>query len=111
MEPSSLLSHIVAAACGAGSSSAHQILAPVSRATRSRTMPKREGKAAPLFYKAVSVFDISQTEGEELASPVRLLDGDDAGLFASLARVAVCEGLSLRRDAQEVSANGRAAGL
>jgi antirestriction protein ArdC len=61
---------------------------------------------SPIFYKAVSVFDISQTEGEELPSPVRLLEGDDAGLFAVLAAVAEAEGLSLQRDAQAVGANG-----
>ena len=34
-----------------------------------------------LRFKVAYVFDVSQTEGEPLPSPIKLLDGDDAGLL------------------------------
>ncbi len=47
-------------------------------------------------FKLVPVFDISQTEGEDLAQlPISSLNGDDQGLFDSLASFARSEGWSV----------------
>ncbi len=50
-----------------------------------------------LRFRAVSVFDISQTDGDELAQPpVTWLQGlDEGGLYADLAAIAIAEGLTL----------------
>ena len=48
-------------------------------------------------FRLVSVFDVSQTDGEPLPKPNRLLDGDDpAGLFAQLMDVAIELGFSVQ---------------
>lgn len=59
------------------------ILAPLVRAK-----PEGEEKAR-IGFRWVSVFDIDQTEGADLPSPVRLLDGNDpSGMEEKFARLA-----------------------
>ncbi len=59
------------------------------------------------YFHAVHVFDVSQTDGDELPSaPVTELDGSDDGLFASLAAIATKEGIALDRTPNASSANG-----
>lgn len=62
--------------------------------------------SARIYFKVVSVFDVAQTDGEPLPSPVTLLDGDDAGLYDRLLGVAQSEGLSVDRTPGESHANG-----
>jgi hypothetical protein len=52
-----------------------------------------------LRFRAVSVFDISQTEGADLAHPpVTPLSGDDTSLWARLAAISQAEGLTIDRE-------------
>jgi antirestriction protein ArdC len=52
-----------------------------------------------LLFKAVRVFNETQTEGRPLPEPVKLLDGDDLnGSFARLQQVAANEGLRVFRE-------------
>ncbi len=49
-------------------------------------------------FRSVSVFDIEQTDGEELPEIVELLAGDGLGLTPALAALATTEGLTVDRD-------------
>jgi antirestriction protein ArdC len=52
-----------------------------------------------LRFRAVSVFDISQTEGDDLPEPpVTFLSGDDTSLWQNLRAVAHIEGLTIDRE-------------
>jgi hypothetical protein len=60
-----------------------------------------------LRFRAVSVFDISQTDGADLPEPpVTLLSGDDVRLWHSLAAVAQIERLSIDRKPGRGGAGG-----
>lgn len=51
-----------------------------------------------LRFRAVSVFDISQTEGDDLPEPpVALLSGDDASMWRRLSQIAQTERLTIDR--------------
>jgi hypothetical protein len=66
-----------------------------------------EEEIAQLRFRAVSVFDISQTEGTDLAQPpVTLLSGDDSSLWQSLATIAQAERLTLDRKRDRGGAAG-----
>jgi len=57
-----------------------------------------EEEVKQLRFRAVSVFDISQTDGEDLPQPpVSLLSGDDKGLWQHLANIAQAEDLTIDR--------------
>ena len=57
------------------------------------------------YFVPVHVFDVSQTEGDELPSPTTELEGvDDAGLYSALERLAWGEGLTVDRTPGERSA-------
>jgi antirestriction protein ArdC len=57
-----------------------------------------EQEIAQLRFRAVSVFDISQTDGDDLPQPpVTLLAGDDESLGHSFAAIAGAEGLTIDR--------------
>jgi len=57
-----------------------------------------DSEAIVLRFKPVAVFDVAQTEGEELPEPpVTLLSGDEAELWDSLATVARLQGLQVDR--------------
>lgn len=58
---------------------------------------EEEVTAEGCSFKAVSVFDLSQTDGEGLPTIADDLAGDDAGLFDRLAVLATTEGLSIDR--------------
>lgn len=47
------------------------------------------------YYRPVFVFDVSQTEGEDLPSPNQRLTGDDAGIWRILEGVARAESLTI----------------
>jgi len=64
--------------------------------TDEKTGESDEQEIAQLRFRAVSVFDISQTDGDDLPQPpVTLLCGDDESLGQSLATVAAAEGLTI----------------
>jgi hypothetical protein len=66
--------------------------------TDDETGESEEQKIAQLRFRAVSVFDISQTEGADLAlPPVTLLSGDDSSLWQLLATIALAEHLIIDR--------------
>jgi antirestriction protein ArdC len=81
-----------------------RILAPMVRKASADT--DEDEANTRIFFKVVSVFDVEQTDGEPLPSPVTLLDGDDSGLYDRLLSVAQSEGLSVDRTPNESSANG-----
>ena len=52
-------------------------------------------------FRLVPVFDISQTSGDELPDPVKLLDGEaPEGVFGTLTKVAESIGFSVQVDAR-----------
>jgi antirestriction protein ArdC len=80
-----------------------RIFAPMTyrktvRVTDQTTGEPDEQEIAMLRFRAVSVFDISQTDGDELPQPpVTHLVGDDESLGESLAAIAAREGLTISR--------------
>lgn len=80
-----------------------RILAPM---VRKADPDDDDDDSTRIYFKVVSVFDVTQTDGEPLPSPVKLLDGDDAGLYDRLLSVAQSEGLSVDRMPGESHANG-----
>jgi N-terminal domain of anti-restriction factor ArdC len=76
--------------------------------TDEKTGESDEQEIAQLRFRAVSVFDISQTDGDDLPQlPVTLLAGDDQSLGQSLATIAAAEGLTIDRAPRQGGA-GRA---
>lgn len=59
-----------------------------------------------MYFVTVPVFDISQTAGDELPTPVIELQGDDGGLVAALLKVAESKGLPVRFDEIQGTAKG-----
>jgi antirestriction protein ArdC len=68
--------------------------------TDAETGESEEQEIGQLRFRPVSVFDISQTDGAELAEfPITHLQGhDERGLHADLAAIATAEGLTLDLD-------------
>ena len=83
-----------------------RILAPMVRKADADEDEDGAETSGRIYFKVVSVFDVEQTEGEPLPSPVTLLDGDDNGLFDRLLSVAEAEGLTVDRAPDASSANG-----
>ena len=83
------------------------ILAPMTVRDR-EAEAEAGGKVMKVIgWKSVPVFDISQTDGDELPEPVKLLDGDEPeGLFAELTGVALSLGITSVTDADLGKANG-----
>lgn len=72
-----------------------------------RAKEKGEVTTDRLLFKAVKVFDVSQTEGRPLPEAVKLLDGDDPHKsFESLERIATKEGLTVEREELAGGLNG-----
>jgi antirestriction protein ArdC len=85
------------------------ILAPMALKKKNEPEEPEGEEAQPItFFRPVYVFDVSQTEGDELPSPVDELGGqDDLGLWERLAAIASAERLSIARDVRPgESANG-----
>lgn len=85
------------------------ILAPMTGKRRSEAEDDDKENEEQSFrhFKPVYVFDVSQTDGEDLPSPSQRLSGDDAGIWLLLSQIAAAEGITVSRD--EVpgqSANG-----
>jgi hypothetical protein len=80
-----------------------RILAPMyyrrtPSATDEETGEVEEREIRKLQFRAVSVFDISQTDGDAIAQPpVTLLSGDDGGLWQRLIAIAQAEHLTIDR--------------
>jgi antirestriction protein ArdC len=89
-----------------------RIFAPMSyrrtmTVTGQETGEPEQEEIHQLRFRAVSVFDISQTDGEDLAQPpVTLLSGDDESLGQSLATIATAEGLTIDRAPGQGGAGG-----
>jgi antirestriction protein ArdC len=83
------------------------ILAPMAHRRKVEEQEDENDEGARLYFRPVYVFDVSQTEGEELPSPVTKLKGDDAGLWQALAAIASAQGLTVSREARPgEAANG-----
>jgi antirestriction protein ArdC len=75
--------------------------------TDEKTGESEEQEIAQLRFRAVSVFDISQTDGEDLVQPpVTLLSGDDSGLWQSLGTITQAERLIIDRQPSRGGAGG-----
>ena len=83
------------------------ILAPMTHKRKVEKQDDENEEQTHLYFRPVFVFDVTQTEGEPLPSPVAKLTGDDVGQWASLALVAGTEGLVVSREARpDELANG-----
>lgn len=85
------------------------ILAPMTgKRKRDAEDGESEEEARFTYFRPVYVFDESQTDGEDLPSPVDELAGaDSSGLWGRLAEIARCERLSITREAKpDEKANG-----
>ena len=84
------------------------ILAPMTGKRRSEAEEDEENEEQSFrYFKPVYVFDVSQTEGEDLPSPNQRLTGDDDGVWSVLETVARAEAISINREALPgQSANG-----
>ena len=83
------------------------ILAPVTVRDREHEAETGDRRTKLIGWKSVPVFDISQTDGDELPEPVKLLDGDEPeGLYAGLTGVALSLGITSVTDADLGEANG-----
>lgn len=72
-----------------------------------KVVPDEDGQRQVRGFRWVNVFDISQTEGDDLPAPVRILDGDDAGrLRESLGAVASGLGLTVTEEDLAPGVNG-----
>lgn len=72
-----------------------------------QTGEDEEQEIRGLRFRAVSVFDISQTDGADLPEPpVALLSGDDTALWQSLAMIAQAERLIIDRNPGRGGAGG-----
>ncbi len=81
-----------------------RIFVPIRRSRTVTAIDEEPGKPeeqeiGELRFRAVSVFDISQTDGADIAQPpVSLLLGDDIGLWQFLATIAQDEHLTIDRN-------------
>jgi N-terminal domain of anti-restriction factor ArdC len=76
------------------------ILAPCTYKTtvKDAETGEEEQRLGVRGFRAVSVFDVAQTEGADLPEvPCTRLTGDDGGLVASLEAIATAEGLTIDR--------------
>lgn len=71
-----------------------------------RTDEESDEIATGVNFKVVHVFDVSQTEGEDLPALAATLAGDADELVAGLYAVASGEGLSISREAESIGAMG-----
>lgn len=87
-----------------------RILAPVPRRFKTKETDPKTGEEVETEhswtdFRAVPVFDVSQTEGDELPSLTSTLDGDVEGFEALRDRIAAATGATVEFDA-EITANG-----
>ncbi len=83
------------------------ILAPMAHKRKDENNADEEEGESHLYFRPVYVFDVSQTDGKDLPSPVRTLVGDAPGLWETLKTVADAEGIAVSREALPgQSANG-----
>lgn len=91
-----------------------RILAPNGMARFSKEVTNSAGETEDrefsfMRFKTVSVFDVSQTEGDEVPSrpdDINRLEGDDNGLIDRLVAYAVSEGVKVTFEHVEGAANG-----
>lgn len=84
-----------------------QILAPRPWKRTTENEDGEEETVEGIGFVAVHVFDVSQTDGDELPSPNDKLTGDDNGLFDALRILALRERITIDQQANETtSANG-----
>lgn len=81
-----------------------RILAPCFRKVENKETGEDEKKL--VYFRAVSVFDVSQTEGEEVPEPCTKLEGGDSALFNALKEVSEKNGVPVRLESVSGSANG-----
>jgi antirestriction protein ArdC len=83
-----------------------RILAPIVRRVEADS-EEEPSQRTVVHYKAVSVFDVSQTDGGDLPEPVTELAGNDHGVYEALEAVAFHAGLIIdRREDASADAQG-----
>ena len=84
-----------------------QILAPRPYRRTTENGDGEEETIEGIYFQPVHVFDVAQTEGDELPSPNDRLTGDDNGLWNALRTLALRERLAVDQRANEsTAANG-----
>jgi len=73
-----------------------KILAPCFRKETNEKTGEETSVLA--FFRTVSVFDVSQTDGEELPTPCQPLEGGDSGLYAALKAHSEKRGVPVRSE-------------
>jgi antirestriction protein ArdC len=81
-----------------------RILAPCFRKVTNEETGEDDKKL--VYFRSVSVFDVSQTEGDEIPSPCQKLQGGDEELFNTLKACSERSGVPVRLEAVSGSANG-----
>lgn len=77
------------------------------QAETDNNVPSEDEEQVKIYFKPCPVFDISQTEGEDLPAPVRKLQGDDdGGLFDQLKAFSEARGCAVSVEVIKRSANG-----
>lgn len=85
-----------------------KILAPCFRKveTTDKSTGETKEESRLVYFRAVPVFDISQTEGETVPAPCTKLQGDDAGLFDALKAYSEGRKVPVRLESVMSGANG-----
>lgn len=81
-----------------------KILAPCFRKQTDKNTGEETSVLA--FFRTVSVFDVSQTDGEELPLPCQPLEGGDSGLYAALKTHSEKRGVPVRTESIPGMAHG-----
>jgi hypothetical protein len=86
------------------------ILAPIARAKNSsREQIETDESSTPVGFRAAYVFDISQTDGEELPR-LNCVDGDPSGYRERLGKLVTEQGIALEYSEDIAPARGRSSG-
>lgn len=84
-----------------------QILAPRPYKRTAENGDGEEETIEGIYFQPVHVFDVAQTDGDELPTPNDRLTGDDNGLFNALRTIALRERLTVdQRPSETTAANG-----
>ena len=81
-----------------------KILAPCFRKVENKETGEDEKKL--VYFRTVAVFDVSQTEGEEVPSPCQRLEGGDSELFDRLRAYSEKQGVDVELISIPGSTNG-----
>jgi len=81
-----------------------RILAPSFRKVEDKETG--ESKSILAYFRSVPVFDVSQTEGDEIPAPCHMLEGGDEGLFDALKAYSEAQGVPVELEDIQGPVNG-----